>query len=263
MHGFSLNPRWTDWTGKHVWVVGASSGIGAELARTLLAHDACMAVSARRADVLASVVNGHPRSKVVPMDARVAGDWVGVHKILCNTWNAIDMVFFCAAEYRPLRPWEVIADEARRTIETNLCSVYYGLSTVLPAMMSRHAGSVVLLASVAGYLGLPNAMKYGPTKAAMINLAVLLYAELHPHGLGVYLVNPGFVKTRLTARNDFTMPALQTTEAAAASILSGLARGRFEIAFPSRFTCAMRLLRMLPYGLRLTLLQRLMKTPSP
>lgn len=170
------------------------------------------------------------------------------------------MVIFCAAEYRPLRPWEVTADEARRTIDINLGSVYYGLAAVLPSMLSRHAGSLVLLASVAGYMGLPNATIYGPTKAALINLAELLYAELHPRGLGVYLVNPGFVKTRLTARNDFSMPALQTAEDAAASILSGLARGRFEIAFPSRFTRVMRLASMLPYRLRLALLQRLMKT---
>ncbi|MGE6493112.1 SDR family NAD(P)-dependent oxidoreductase [Cupriavidus metallidurans] len=261
MQGLSLNPRWTDWTGKRVWIVGASSGIGAELARTLLARGANVAVSGRRADALAAVVEGQPRGLALPMDARVPADWVASHDALCKTWDAVDMVVFCAAEYRPLRPWEIDAEEARRTVETNLCSVYYGLAAVLPAMMVRQGGSVVLLASVAGYLGLPNATIYGPTKAALINLAELLYAELHPHGIGVYLVNPGFVKTRLTAHNDFAMPALQTTEAAAASILSGLARGRFEIAFPSRFTVAMRLLSRLPYRLRLRLLQRLMKTP--
>jgi len=260
MYGFSLNPRWTDWTGKRVWIVGASSGIGAELARAMLARGARVAVSARRADALMSVIDGHVLGVAMPMDACVPHDWVATHEALCEQWDAVDMVVFCAAEYRPLRPWQINADEARRTIETNLSSVYYGLAAVLPAMMSRRAGSVVLLASVAGYLGLPNATIYGPTKAGMINLAELLYAELHSHGLGVYLVNPGFVKTRLTARNDFAMPALQTPEAAAAAILSGLARGRFEIAFPSRFTRSMRLLSMLPYGLRLTLLQRLMKT---
>lgn len=260
MLGFSLNPRWTDWTGKRVWLVGASSGIGAEVARAMLARGAIVAVSARRADALAGVVDGHPQGIVVPMDARVPADWVAAHDALRHSGHDIDMLVFCAAEYRPLRPWEIDADEARRTIETNLTSAYYGLTVVLPPMMSRRAGSVVLLASVAGYLGLPKATIYGPTKAALINLAELLYAELHPNGIGVYLVNPGFVKTRLTARNDFPMPAMQTAEAAAASILSGLAQGRFEIAFPSRFTRALRLLSMLPYGLRLTLLQRLMKT---
>ncbi|WP_342049999.1 MULTISPECIES: SDR family NAD(P)-dependent oxidoreductase [unclassified Cupriavidus] len=260
MHGFSMNPRWTDWAGKRVWIVGASSGIGAALAQALLARGAHVAVSARRAGALAAVIDGHPCGLVAPMDARVPSDWVTAHDALCQAWGAVDMIVFCAADYRPLRPWEIDAAEASNTIETNLSSVYYGLAAVLPAMMSRRGGSLVMLASVAGYLGLPNATIYGPTKAAMINLAELLYAELHPHGIGVYLVNPGFVSTRLTARNDFTMPALQTTEEAAASILSGLARGRFEIAFPSRFTSVMRLLSMLPYRLRLSLLQRLMNS---
>lgn len=257
--GLALNPRWTDWHGKRVWVVGASSGIGAALARALLARGARVAVSGRRVAALASVVAGHPQGLPLPMDATCPHEWVDAHRTLTDTWQGVDMVIFCAAEYRPLRPWEVSAQEARRTIETNLGSVYYGLAAALPAMLDRKAGSLVLLASVAGYMGLPNATVYGPTKAALINLAELLYAELHGRGLGVYLVNPGFVRTRLTARNDFFMPGLLSTEAAAESILAGLARGRFEIAFPSRFTRLVGLASMLPYRLRLALLQRLMK----
>ena len=103
---------------------------------------------------------------------------------------------FCAAHYEPERAWEVRTAAARSTIEVNLVSVYCGLETVLPAMLERHGGGVAIVASVAGYLGLPNASVYGPTKAALINLAELLYADLHPRGIGVYLVNPGFVKTR-------------------------------------------------------------------
>ncbi|MEN7530251.1 SDR family NAD(P)-dependent oxidoreductase [Cupriavidus sp. DL-D2] len=257
--GLNLNPRLTDWTGQRVWLVGASSGIGAALAQALLVKGANVAVSARRAETLATVIDGYPRGVAMPMDASHPQDWIATHTTLRAMWQDVDVVIFCAAEYRPLRPWDVTADEAHRTIETNLGSVYYGMSTVLPSMLSRGTGGLVLLASVAGYMGLPNATVYGPTKAALINLAELLYAELHPRGLGVYLVNPGFVKTRLTARNDFPMPSLQSAEEAASAILSGLARGRFEIAFPTMFTRAMRLASMLPYGLRLTLLKRLMK----
>ena len=260
MRALTMNPRWNDWTGQRVWLVGASSGIGAALARALMVRGARVAVSARRADALAAVIDGQPLGIALPMDASLPHDWVAAHDTLRDAWESVDMVVFCAAEYRPLRPWEVTADEARRTIEINLGSVYYGLAAVLPAMLSRQSGNLMLLASVAGYMGLPNATIYGPTKAALINLAELLYAELHPRGLGVYLVNPGFVRTRLTARNDFSMPALQTAEDAAESILSGLAKGRFEIAFPSHFTRVMRLASMLPYRLRLWLLQRLMKT---
>ena len=124
-------------------------------------------------------------------------------------------------------------------------------------MRLRRSGGIAIVASVAGYVGLPNATLYGPSKAALINLAELLYAELHAHGLGVYLINPGFVKSRLTARNAFRMPALMTPEAAAEAIVDGLERGRFEIAFPQRFTRLVRLVSLLPYRLSLGLLQRL------
>ncbi|CAG2160987.1 hypothetical protein LMG26411_07915 [Cupriavidus numazuensis] len=191
------------------------------------------------------------------MDVSQPKDWTATHDALCEAWEGVDLVVFCAAEYRPLRPWELSAREAHDTIETNVCGVYYGLSAVLPQMLLRRSGGLAIVASVAGYVGLPSATLYGPSKAALINLAELLYAELHAHGLGVYLINPGFVKSRLTARNTFRMPALITPEEAAQQILRGLARGRFEIAFPQRFTRLVRLISLLPYRLSLGLLQRL------
>jgi short-subunit dehydrogenase len=113
---------------------------------------------------------------------------------------------------------------------------------------------------VAGYFGLPNASVYGPSKAALINLAELLYVDLRPRGISVYLINPGFVQTPLTAKNEFTMPALQTPQAAARAIRDGIASGRFEIHFPRRFTLALKLLRWLPYRLRFPLISRLVRT---
>lgn len=255
--GLHLNPPVRDWHSKRVWLVGASSGIGAALAKALLAKGAWVAVSARRPEALLAVVAGHPKGVVLTMDVRRQKDWAATHDALCEAWQGVDLVIFCAAEYRPLRPWEFSAQEAHDTIETNVCGVYYGLSVVLPAMLLRRSGGLAIVASVAGYVGLPNATLYGPSKAALINLAELLYAELHAHGLGIYLINPGFVKSRLTARNAFRMPALITPEEAAQAILKGLERGRFEIAFPQRFTRWVRLISMLPYRISLGLLQRL------
>ena len=93
-----------------------------------------------------------------------------------------------------------------------------------------------LVSSVSGYRGLPNALAYGPTKAALINLAQTLYLDLGERGIGVSLINPGFVETPLTAHNTFRMPALMKPERAAAEILAGWAAGAFEIHFPKRFT---------------------------
>ena len=108
-------------------------------------------------------------------------------------------------------------------------------------------GHVSLVSSVAGFRGLPKSLAYGPTKAALINLAEALYLDLHALGMGVSVVNPGFVATPLTARNDFTMPALITPEAAAAAIVRGWEDGEFDIHFPKRFTRWMKWLRLLPY----------------
>ena len=168
-----------------------------------------------------------------------------------------DLIVFCAADYRPEQSWQLQHEHVRQTLDTNLAGVYFGLETILPDLMARQSGGIVLVASVAGYIGLPGACVYGPGKAALINLAELLHAELRQHHLGVYLVNPGFVSTRLTALNDFSMPAIISPDDAAAFIVRGLERGRFEIHFPRRFTLWIKLIAMLPYRLRLPLLRRL------
>jgi short-subunit dehydrogenase len=133
------------------------------------------------------------------------------------------------------------------------------LDAVLPYFLQRGTGHVSLISSVAGYRGLPRSLAYGPTKAALINLAESLYADLSPRGLGVSLINPGFVQTGLTAQNRFPMPALITAEQAASEILRGWERGRFEIHFPRRFTRVMKLLQWLPYSLYLPLVSRMVK----
>ena len=258
-----LNPRWSTWAGKRIWVIGASSGIGAALARALLERGARVALSARRTELLEATGQGYPDALILPLDASDPQAWSSAHAALTRAWQGVDMVVFCAAaaEYRPQRAWELDADTVRRTLDINLASVYHGLQVVLPGLLAAGSGSVALVASVAGYIGLPNATIYGPTKAALINLAELLYADLHRRGIGVYLINPGFVKTRLTEKNEFPMPALQTPEQAAQSIIAGLARGRFEIDFPRRFTRLIKLLSLLPYRLSLAATQRLV-SPS-
>jgi short-subunit dehydrogenase len=122
--------------------------------------------------------------------------------------------------------------------------------------MAQGSGGIALCSSVAGYRGLPTSLVYGPTKAALINLAETLWLDLSSRGLGVWLINPGFVRTPLTDRNEFRMPALISAEEAARHILDGFASGRFEIHFPKRFTRWLRVLRLLPYGLYFRLVRR-------
>jgi short-subunit dehydrogenase len=252
-----FNPPIRHWQAQRIWIIGASSGIGAALAQQLLAAGASVVLSARNDTALLEVAAGHPNATVVPMDASDPAAWADARSSLDAAGYQPDLLLFCAADYRPEHSWELQAGQVSQTLATNLASVYYGLETVLPGMMARHGGGIALVASVAGYIGLPGACVYGPGKAAMINLAELLYAELRQHGIAVYLINPGFVATRLTAKNDFNMPALLTAGQAAQRIVSGLERGRFEIHFPYRFTLWIKLLQLLPYRLSLPLLQRL------
>ena len=253
---FALNPCFSNWHNQRIWIVGASSGIGAELARQLLQKGARVAVSGRRRQALENVIRAHESSSLaLDMNVTQPDDWRNTLQRVCSAWGGVDLVVFCAADYKPLRSWELRSDLVKPMLDVNLGGIYYGLEAVIPAMLEQGSGSVALVGSVAGYMGLPKATVYGPTKAAVINLAELLYAELHDKGLGVFLINPGFVKTRLTAGNDFHMPALLTTEAAAGSIIKGLARGAFEIHFPKRFSFSLKMLRWLPQRLRLGILR--------
>ena len=133
-----------------------------------------------------------------------------------------------------------------RHVEVNYLGALKVLDAVLPALLARGAGHISLVGSVAGYRGLPQSLAYGPTKAALINLAETLYLDLHAKGIGVSIINPGFVATPLTAGNAFDMPALLTPDQAADAIVAGWAQGAFEIHFPKRFTLWLKLLRILP-----------------
>ena len=251
-----LNIPVTDWAGKRVWLIGGSSGIGAALAKAFLAHGASVALSARRVWELEQVADTHPNAMVLPFDVIDTQGWLDAQSKILTQWGGIDLVMFCAANYKPERTWEIQSADVARTLKINLNSVYEGLCSVLPDMLQQGSGSIAIIASVAGYVGLPNASVYGPSKAALINLAEILYSDLHEKNINVYLVNPGFVKTTLTEKNSFFMPALQTPEQAAAAILKGMQKGQFEIHFPRRFTNILKLLQMMPYRWRFALFER-------
>ena len=256
-----LNPPFGDWRGQRVWLVGASTGIGAALARKLAAQGARLALSARgrdRLEALAAECGGDAGEEaiVAAMDVTREGDFVRERDRLLELWGAIDLIILNAGTYQPLRAWELTPQRVRDTLDTNLLGVMDGVAAVVPTLLEQGKGSIAIVASVAGYGGLPNAVTYGPTKAALINLAETLYLDLAPRGLGVYLICPGFVSTPLTAQNDFHMPALISAETAADEILAGLSRGVFEIHFPKRFTRFLKVLQWLPRRLYFPLIRR-------
>lgn len=252
----ALNERITDWQGRRVWLVGASTGIGAALARGLSERGARLALSARSREKLETLAASCPGSMLLPLDVTVAGSLQRAHDALLAEWGGVDLVVLNAGTYRPLHVEELSPAAARETIGLNLLGVMDGVSVVAPTLLRQGAGGVVIVGSVAGYAGLPKALVYGASKAALINFAESLYLDLAPRGVSVYLVSPGFVATPLTEQNDFRMPALMQPEEAAEAIVSGLARGVFEIHFPKRFTLWLKLLRLLPYNWFFPLVRR-------
>lgn len=246
-----LNTPIKDWAGKRVWVIGASQGIGEAVARALLARRARVALSARSREPLEELARSAAgdQSLVLPIDVTRPEEIAAALSSLREQWQGVDLVLIVAGTHRPVRAWELKREVVRQLVDTNLIGVFNVLEAILPGLLERGKGGVGVVSSVAGYRGLPTALVYGATKAALINLAETLYLDLKPRGLDVYLVNPGFVKTPLTDQNAFRMPALISAEQAARHTLRGLERGAFEIDYPKRFTLAMKLLRVLPYWL--------------
>jgi short-subunit dehydrogenase len=243
----ALNRRIEDWKGRRVWLVGASSGIGAALATLLLERGARVALTSRSRDALDALAAGHGDALVLPADVTDADGLAAAHAQILAAWGGVDLAIFNAGTHESMRAWELDLAKAKTLIDTNLKGVLNGLAAALPDMLAQKSGAVTVVASVAGYAGLPTSLVYGATKAALINLAETLYLDLAPKGLGVHLICPGFVATPLTAKNEFAMPALIPATQAAHEIVAGLERGEFEIHFPKRFTRLVKLLRLLPY----------------
>ena len=245
-----LNPAISDWHGKTVWLVGASTGIGRATASLLHGRGAHVIVSARSADALAQFVADHAGARAVPLDVKDRAAVRAAAQQIAQD-GGLDAMVYCAGHHTPMNADAIDLDDMVQHVDINYVGALTLLDAVLPHMLRAQGRQpfVSLVGSVAGYGGLPTSLAYGPTKAALINLAQNLYLDLRDKGVGVSIINPGFVETPLTAKNTFPMPALQTPEQAAQHIVKGWERGAFEIHFPKRFTLGLKLLSLMPYWL--------------
>lgn len=242
------------------WITGASKGIGKALALRLAKNGWRIAASARTAGDLDALVTEQRELSIsaYPLD-------VTDHKA---TWETLDRIeselgpislaVLNAGTHMPMMADEFSIKKFRQLVETNLIGPANGLASLLPRMISQKAGQIAIVSSVAGYRGLPTSAGYGATKAGLINMCEALRPDLERHGIKLQVVNPGFVETPLTDRNDFPMPFLISADDAAARITRGLNGNAFEIAFPTRFVMLMKLLRLLPNGLYFSIVKRIM-----
>lgn len=246
--------------GQVVWIVGASSGIGAALAREMAGRGAVLALSSRRRDELDalrdSLGSGH---KVFALDVTDADAVLRTAQAIRAAFGRIDRVVFMAAAYAPMKMETLDLAVTRQVVDVNLTGAFNLVRAVLPILKAEpRRAQLALCGSVAGYTGLPGGQPYSATKAAVINLAESLQAECGD-AVDIKLINPGFVRTPLTDKNDFHMPMMIEPAQAAKEIADGLLSRRFEIHFPEKFTFWVKLLRLLPYALSLRLTRK-MKT---
>lgn len=234
---------------KVAWVTGASSGIGRELASLLDARAGKVVVSARSAEKLDELAASSRAVKPYPLDVTDETAVAACVDSIEHDLGPIDLAVLSAGTWAILDQGEIDIAAMRRGIEVNYMGVVNALAALVPRMRERGSGHIAIVASVAGYRGLPRAGAYGPTKAALINLAETLRSELEPFGITVSLVNPGFVDTPMTRDNPFPMPSIMSADKAAQALLAGLEKRRFEIVFPRGFVYAVKLLRIAPYRL--------------
>ena len=228
------------------WITGASSGIGRELATLLDGKLAHVAVSARSGDSLETLAAQCSTVVAYPLDVTDADAVVACVGDIEAAAGPIDLAVLNAGAWQLMDVAELDLAAIRTGIEVNYMGVVHAINALLPGMLARGRGHIAIVASVAGYRGLPRSAAYGPTKAALINLAETLRTELVPRGITVSVVNPGFVDTPMTRDNPFPMPLIISAQQAAQSLLSGLQRQQSEIIFPRAFVFAMKLLRLLP-----------------
>jgi short-subunit dehydrogenase len=246
-----------DVQGQYIWIVGASTGIGAALAIALSQQGANLILSARTESQLQEVkaqLSG-VNHQVLTFDISDYQQTVAAFK----TIKRLDRVIFLAAVYQASTKGRMDIAFIQQSLQVNIGGVYNLIDVVKPFFEAQDYGQISLCGSVAGYFGLPNSQPYSSTKAAIINLAESLYVECKGKNIDVKLINPGFVNTPMTSQNDFDMPMIISAEAAAQAIIAGLRSSRFEVHFPKKFTLLLKLLQLLPYSLSFKISNKLIK----
>lgn len=233
-----------------IWITGASQGIGKAVALAYAKAGKTVAISARSSENLQKVVDEAAsltgRILALPCDVTDKNQVTASLNQLIEQERLPDRVILNAGTHKPMPANEFRADTVSKLLQVNTLGAATPLEILLPHFLERQQGQIAIVASVAGYRGLPTASAYGASKAALINLAESLRAELYRSGVDIRLINPGFVKTPLTDKNEFDMPFLISADEAASAIVKGLAGKRFEVVFPTRMAIAMSVLKWLP-----------------
>ena len=242
------------------WIIGASSGIGKCLAELLAKNGWQVAISSRNQNALDDIANDHPNLFPFSLDITDKESLAKARDAIIQELGCVNTLFLNAGDYTPMPLDEFDPALFEQLISINYLGVVNGLDTILPYMRGKNSGEIYITASLAGYRGLPKSAPYNASKAAVISLTESLHLELKQQNITLRLINPGFVKSPLTDKNDFKMPFMISPEKAAEYIFKELPKSNFEITFPKRFAYIMKTFRILLYKLYFALTKSSLKT---
>ncbi|WP_386629461.1 SDR family NAD(P)-dependent oxidoreductase [Sulfitobacter geojensis] len=232
-----------EWQGKRYWLVGASDGLGAALAQKLSRAGAEVVLSARSEEKLADLVAALPGKASYQTIDVADNDSV---KAAADAVGTVDGVVFLAGVYWPFGAKEWNADQAVAMADVNFTGLMRVMGQVVPEMVARDAGHIVITSSLTGFRGLPGSIGYTASKAGTMSLAESMHADLRKTGVQVQVVNPGFIKTQLTDKNDFKMPFLMEPDEAAREVFEHMNTDSFKKSFPWLFSLLFRGSQFLP-----------------
>lgn len=235
-----------EWQGKRYWLVGASDGLGAALARQLSRAGVEVVLSARSEDKLAALADDLPgRASYQVLDVR---DDESV-KAAADAVGEVDGVVYLAGAYWPFAATDWNAEQATTMADVNFTGLVRVMGQVVPGMVARDRGHIVITSSLTAFRGLPGSIGYTASKAATLSLAECMHADLRKTGVQVQVVNPGFIRTQLTDKNDFRMPFLMESEEAARTVFEHMGGDSFKRNFPWAFSLLFRGSKFLPDSL--------------
>ena len=244
---------------KKVWITGASSGIGKAVAEKFAKEGWKVAVSARRREILEDMAN-NDKIFSYPLDVTNQDQVNSTFEKIIEDFGGLNLCIFSSGTYDPKNEKSIDVDKIKNVIDVNFMGVVNCVKSVEKNFKQKKSGQISIVSSIAGYRGLPNSSGYGPSKAALTNFAESIYFDFKKFNVNVSVISPGFIKTPLTDKNEFSMPFLETPEFAAKKIYNGLIRNNsFEIHFPKPLTLLLKFFRILPYKIYLFLVDKTVK----
>lgn len=249
---------------KRIWLVGGSSGIGLELTKTFLENEFKIIVSSRSAsssEELLKLKDSY-KENIYLLDFDVE-DTENIETKIKEAWqvfNGLDIWFYNAGAYEvmDMKSWNYY--KFAQMNSTNYLGAINIMTTISKYFIKQKSGKWVWNLSLSTYFGLPKGGGYSAPKTALLNLAQSIHPELKEENIDLQIINHGFVKTRLTNKNNFEMPQLMEANFAAKEIFKGITKdNRFEIRFPTKLRLFLQFLSLLPYKYSLAITKRMLK----